>query len=217
MSDPFAGLFEDGKRYNCEKGQLLVSPNEAPRGVFYIHYGYIRIYDISVEGEYQVIAISGPGDIFPLYWALGEEQRQLFYEAMCPMEFSILPKAEFKMQVENNVTLLKTALARVLKSYRHSQERIQNLELRTARERLAFRLLFLAKYLGHARGGELIIDVPITYQDLAESLNMTRETVNRVMRGFITGGLVRRSGTRLTIHKPKALVAILGTEISLNI
>jgi CRP-like cAMP-binding protein len=216
MSNPLSTLFQAARQYSCGKGQLLITPDEFPRGVHYIQSGYVKSYDIGAEGEYQVISIAGPGEIFPLYWSIDEESSHLFYETMCPTVINILPKTEFKAAFENNTELLKTLLALVLRSYRFSQERIQNLEIRNTQQRLAFRLLFIGKYFGHIQGKTIEIAVPMTYQDLAESLNLTRETVNRSMREFITDGIVNRSDHHMAIDKPEKLREIVG-EVALNI
>jgi len=215
--DPFEVIFRTGKKYHCPEGQVLSRPDEEPMGVFYIYSGYVKAYDIDTTGEYQSIGIWGPGDIFPLYWALDENGPRLFYEAISPLEFSVLARSKFKRQTENNMPLLKATLAAVLKSFRYSQERIQNLELRTAKERIAFRLLFLAQHFGHKSKNVVEIAVPVTYQDMAESLSLTRETVNRTMRQLLTEGVVKRTNHHLTIQNIDYLRDIVGSETTLDI
>jgi CRP-like cAMP-binding protein len=107
---------------------------------------------------------------------------------------------------------LPSLLALVLQAFRRSYERIQNLELKTAQERIAYRLLFLGKYYGRTVGNTIVIDVPATYQDLSECLSLTRETVNRVMRKFITNKLVSRDKQKLTISDANKLKEMLGDQ-----
>lgn len=214
----FAQLFKDAKLYTCAKGELLVTSGEVPRGVFYVREGYIKAYDIGADGELQVISIIGPNQIFPLYWALGANPPQpLFYETICRCEIKVLPKDEFKSYTENNVKLLKMALQAVLALYGMYQERIQNLELRTAEERLAFRLLFLAKYYGSSQGNSVQINMPVIYQDLADSISLTRETVNRTMRQFIADGIVTHKRSQITVNNPPELAKIIGSGTTLDI
>jgi CRP-like cAMP-binding protein len=216
MNIAFGSLFNGLNKHTQDKGQILISPYELPKGVHYIHSGYVKMYDISASGECQILAIHGSGDFFPLSWSLEDEDQQLFYETMCNTTFSIMPKNDFKEAVYSTNETLKAIIAYLLKSYRFSQLRIQNLEYLTTTERLAFRLIFLATYFGHKVDEKVVIDMPVIYQDLANSINSTRDTVNRVMRQFIDSSIVSRSNHTLTVNSVARLEAELGLTIKLN-
>lgn len=62
---------------------------------------------------------------------------------------------------------------RIITTY---SERIHALEYRTARERIIAELLNLAEMFGTTDGKKVVLDVPITHLDIANSINMTRET-----------------------------------------
>jgi CRP-like cAMP-binding protein len=206
----FGSLFEGLPKHLCDKGQILVSADDPPRGVFYIHEGYVKAYNISNEGDTQLIAILGPREIFPVHWAFDEDHESLFFETMSEVICSLLPKSEFKPVVLQDKHLLQVAVATLLASYRFSHLRIQNLQLRTAQERLAFRLLYLADNFGTKKGKTTEIDVPIVYQDLADAVALTRETTNRIMLQFSNEGLISRSDHSLTIEDYSKLAEILG-------
>jgi CRP-like cAMP-binding protein len=95
----FSVLFDKATHNVCQRGQILVFPDEEPRGVFYVESGYVKAYTISPEGQCQLVAILGPDEIFPLYWALSQQYEQLYYEAMDTVEFSLLEKDVFKSNV----------------------------------------------------------------------------------------------------------------------
>lgn len=161
--------------------------------------------------------IYGPSDIIPLHWALDDTHLPLFHESMDTVVLSRISKQDFKQGVNDNPVLLRAALAALLESFRRSQERIKNLELPTAKERIAYRLLFLGAYYGHKKSHVIEIDAPIAYKDLAESLVLTRETVNRIMKQFAVSGLVKRTDHHITILKPEEIKNILGEEVTLDI
>jgi CRP-like cAMP-binding protein len=208
--DGFGLLFKDASRHACQKGQILVFPDEEPRGVFYIKSGYVKAYTISNEGQCQLVAILSPGEVFPLYWALDGETGQLYYEAMNEVEFNLLEKSTFKSEVMQSKYLLGVAVKALLATFKFSHLRIRNLQLPTARERLAFRLLYLANNFGERQGSAIDIQVPIVYQDLADAVNITRETTNRIMRRFITDGLIKRTDHHMTILAIEGLRSIVG-------
>jgi CRP/FNR family cyclic AMP-dependent transcriptional regulator len=210
----FGNLFEGQKQHICDKGLLLVDANEEPRGVFYIRSGYVKGYRISKEGEVQLVAILGSHEIFPLYWALDEDHDRHFYETMSETVVQLLPKSEFKSAVMHDKALLRITVTTLLLAFRWSHQRIENLQLRSSRERVAFRLLYLADHFGTKEEGDIInISVPIVDQDLADAVASTRVTVNRIMRDFISEKLLERSDHHINILDYEGLTDIAGEEV----
>jgi len=60
-------------------------------------------------------------------------------------------------------------------------QRIQTLEFRSARGRIVAELLYLAERFGRYVASGILIDAPITHQDIADSINMNRETASRAL------------------------------------
>lgn len=209
-------LFAEARIHKVPKGQVLISPHHEPTSVYFIRKGYVKAYDISLQGENQLMAISSLGEIFPLHWALDKEYRQLFYQAMTPVEVGAMAKEEFRRRVENDPPLLHAIIKLLLWSYRYSQQRIQNLEYRSAMERIAFRLLFLGKYFGRRQGNATKITVPLTYQDFADSLNITRDTANKSLLVLMNQGVISRHKQVITILDAVKLQSFVGDDTTLN-
>ncbi len=79
MYNPLKALFEDLKTHRFHKGEILLSPDEEPRGVYFLKSGYIKAYTINKVGETQIVVLSGPGSIFPFLWAFHSGAQQLFF------------------------------------------------------------------------------------------------------------------------------------------
>ena len=209
----FSIVFKGLKQHACDKGIVLVDADEEPRGVFFIKEGFVKAYRISNDGEIQITAILGPSEIFPLYWALDEDHDRHFYETIEHSVVQLMPKAEFKPKVLQDKTLLRVTVATLLRAFHSSHQRIQNLQLRSSRERLAFRLIYLADHFGTNKGDTIEINVPVVYQDLADAVAATRVTVNRIMSSFISEKLLERADHRITILNYAGLKDIIGEEI----
>ncbi len=67
-------------------------------------------------------------------------------------------------------------------------QRIQTLEYRSARERIIAEIIYLAKRFGKEHGKAIIIDAPITHQDIADSISMNRETASRALESLFEEG-----------------------------
>ena len=207
--DTFAALFRDIKRERRNRGSILISPTDPPRGVHYITHGYVKLYDIRSDGMLQMISILGPSDIFPIYWALDEHELPLFYETVTNSEISVMSKDRFTRSLEHNAAYTRVAVAVLLRSHRLLQERIRCLELATARERVASHLLFLGNNFGKTDGTNVVLPLPVTDEELAESVNVSRETVNRTLNQLIHEQYIVRRGRVCTIVRRDDLYRLI--------
>jgi CRP/FNR family transcriptional regulator len=78
-------------------------------------------------------------------------------------------------------------------------QRIQTLEFRLARGRMIAELLNLSERFGEKHGKQVLINAPITHQDIADSINMNRETASRALEMLFEEGLVGQSDHLFTI------------------
>jgi CRP/FNR family transcriptional regulator len=55
----------------------------------------------------------------------------------------------------------------------------------------------------------LLIDVPLRHQDIASSINSSRETTSRELGALVQKGIIAKSGTRIVLKRPDVLKAYL--------
>jgi CRP/FNR family transcriptional regulator len=70
-------------------------------------------------------------------------------------------------------------------------------------------LLYFAERFGKQQGSKIIINAPITHQDIADSINMTRETASRALGKLFDEGLVGQDEHLFTILDLPRLQAAL--------
>ena len=86
----------------------------------------------------------------------------------------------------------------VTEMYRIHSERIINLEYRSVRARLVSFLLTMRGRFGKETTEGLVIEVPLRHQDIASSINASRETASREMSALEKKGwIVARRGRNL--------------------
>ena len=91
--------------------------------------------------------------------------------------------------------ILAPLLEMTVEMYRIHSERIINLEYRSVRERLISFLLTMAVRFGHKKSdGSVVIDVTLRQQDIASSINASRETTSRELTALEKKGLVATNG-----------------------
>ena len=73
-------------------------------------------------------------------------------------------------------------------------------------------LILCAKRFGQNRGKKIVIDLPLTHQDIADLAAITRETASLAMGKLTRKGLISRAGRNILILDPVKLSAESGIE-----
>lgn len=203
-------VFRGGTKLTYKKGEFIIHPGEAPVGVFFIESGLVKAYDISKYGEENLLIIRKSQEIFPLIWAITGQERDIIYEALGPVTVWRISRQVYLKHIRDNPTTLVPMLDMTIEMYRLHSEHIINLEYRTVRERLISFLLNTAERFGvPGKNGRILIDVPLKQQDIASSINATRETTSRELVRLERLGLVSTTHSKISLLDPPKLRAAL--------
>jgi CRP-like cAMP-binding protein len=183
-------LFKKGTRLTYKKGEFIIRPGESPSGIFYIKKGLVKAYDITKYGEENLLIIRKEQEIFPLIWAITGQDRHVIYEAMVPTEIMRLDRKQYIEYIESHSEVLAPLLDMAVEMYRLHSERIINLEYRSVRERLISFLITMSNRFGRITKEGMLIDVPLRQQDIASSINASRETTSRELTKLDRKGLI---------------------------
>jgi CRP-like cAMP-binding protein len=204
-AESIASHFKGGQIRKFAKSDVLVQGNEAPEGVYLIQHGYVKAYSISQQGQENLLLIHGIGDLMPLPWALdGEQKLGVFYEAMSSVSIITTSKDDLRVAMGSNSWLTEQILRQLVNTFTIYAQRIQCLGYRLPRERVIACLLDLATRFGLPHGNGVVIQAPITHQDIADSISMTRETASRALESLFEDRLVSQLNHRFMIlNEPK--------------
>lgn len=200
--------FKQGTRLTYKKGEYIIRPGEKPSAVFYIESGLVKAYDITKYGEENLLTIRKHHEIFPLIWAVTGLGRSVIYQVLTPcVVWRIDRKKYLKFLQEEGA--MATILDITLEQYRIHSERIMTLEYRTVRERLISFLLGSAQRFGIKHTEGVLIDVPLRQQDIASSINASRETTGRELSQLERKGLIKNQKSGIILLNTKKLRSFL--------
>jgi CRP/FNR family cyclic AMP-dependent transcriptional regulator len=188
-----------GSRYTYKKGEFIIRPGEVPSGVFYIESGLVKAYDITKYGEENLLIIRREGEVFPLIWGITGQERQVIYEAIAPAAVWEITRTIFLEYITSHPEAMAPLLDMTLEMYRIHSERILNLEYRSVRERLISFLITMSHRFGKKTTEGLLINVPLRHQDIASSINASRETTTRELAALERKELLSTSQSLITL------------------
>lgn len=198
-----------GKQNVYQKDEFIIAPGEPPSGVFYIVEGVVKAYDITRYGEENLLIIRKGHEIFPLIWAMTGRERHVIYRAIDRTTTLRVNRRDFLSLLQHTPETLMPVMDMTLEMYRLHSERIFNLEYRSVRERIISFLLTMVQRFGTKTDDGLLIDVPLRHQDIASSINSSRETTSRELGALVQKGIIAKAGTRIVLKRPEVLKAYL--------
>lgn len=177
-----------GRNYKISKKQIIQTTGDR-QVVNLVAGGFIKRYMITNDGSIGVQITYGRGDVFPLtlvYSTLYDQsiyhgRETYYYEAMSDAEVFTVNAADLKEEAQKNPQIhsdLLQVAGMHLESCVHS---LENLALKTAYKRVAHQLVYFARSFGTKTARGIAIETPLTHQDLADILSLTRETVSTSM------------------------------------
>ncbi len=192
--------FSGGKLMEFSSGETIINGIDEPAGVYLIKEGFVKAYSLSHDGHVNLLLIHKAGEFIPLPWALdGIHKTGLFYEAMNNVSVLRASKDKLRTAMGLNSWLSQEILMQAVNIIVVYTQRIQTLEFRSARGRIIAELLNLAERFGEGNDKEVFINAPITHKDIADSINMTRETASRALESLFEEGLVGQEDHLFTV------------------
>jgi CRP-like cAMP-binding protein len=173
--------------------------------LYLVAMGKVKLVRNTASGRDVLLDILHGGDYFGSFSTFGG---RLYTEtAIAQTDCCILKISaeDFEHILSDHPDVTRKVLEAVSQRLAESQEIVKQLSAYTTEQRIASALLRLAGKLGEARGGDVLIQLPFSRQDLAAMTGSTIETVSRVMSRFAENGWVKSGRKWVTITDMKHL------------
>jgi CRP-like cAMP-binding protein len=181
-------LLKTSRQYRMPKGQIMQTSDHRVQ-LNLIVEGFVKRYLISNDGTLSVQSIFGPDYIFPLTpvfrvlldQSLYSGPEVIYYEAIVESQIYSMDLAVLKEHVDSDKSLYKDLFSESGVRLEDNIQRLENLALKTSYKRLAHQIAYFARHFGQENSKGTKLNLPLTHQDLADILSLTRETVSTSM------------------------------------
>jgi CRP/FNR family transcriptional regulator len=202
-----AGLLQDMKHSTIEykKDTIIVPPELSLKHIYRVVKGLVIVYT-SHRDDKNTHLIYGKDELFPLVAVSDKPRKGLYYAALSDCVVEQYSLTAFRKRLSTDPVFSYATLCEVITQFMLFKARVDNLEYQYASERLAYKILMLSHQFGkHTKSGVQLQLPSLTNQDIANTINLTRESVNRELAKFIKTGLVTVDNNRITIINEKGL------------
>jgi CRP-like cAMP-binding protein len=196
------------RRVNRAPDTDFFRQGQEARHLFVMVGGQVKVSQLTPEGHQIVVRYAGPGEMFgcaPLY---GGKEYPATATAVIPSQALAWNRPAMDRLMERYPVIALNALELLGEELFETRARYQELATERVERRVARALLRLVAQGGRRVEGGVLIDFPVTRQDLAEITGTTLHTVSRILSGWEQQGMVASGRRKITIRRPHALVSI---------
>ncbi|WP_128291028.1 Crp/Fnr family transcriptional regulator [Afifella aestuarii] len=180
-----------------------------PAGEFFaLLHGRLKVTQSTPDGQQIVVRHVNPGDIYGIAKAIRRPDYPGTATAVADSLTLAWPMSQWDTLVARCPALAVNALATVGQRLQDAHTRIRELSTEEVERRVAHALLRLVKQAGRKTDEGVLIDFPITRQDVAEMTGTTLHTVSRLLSAWEARGLVSSGRKKIVVCDPHALVVI---------
>lgn len=190
------------------RGAEIFARDPEKREAFVIAAGEIEVSRGSAAGRKFVLSLQGPHEILAIVRLLAEPPIHYVYTAYEDSVLLHLPCDGLAAILDAEPILWRDIALLMCTRHGDSLRQLNIQKLGSLEERMAATLADLSRIHGMAgeRGIELALRLP--QEQLGAMLGVTRQSINKLLRGFEEAGLIAVDYNRITIRDPAALDAM---------
>ncbi|MCJ7842726.1 Crp/Fnr family transcriptional regulator [Lederbergia sp. NSJ-179] len=183
------------------KGEYVFQEGDRADFLFIVRSGKVQIGKVTSEGREITFRICKPGDFICEVSLFDEPSSFTVYAKVLEAGvFCIIPKKalEEKLVLQPDLSIEMIKMMNI--QHQQSQSKFRDLVLHGKKGALYSTLIRLTNSYGVEHEDGVLINLPLTNQELANFCGMTREVVNRLLRELKKEGKLTMINGRIVIH-----------------
>ena len=182
------------KEYN--KGDIIFTEGNPANTLYFINEGKIKLYKYTKDGKEQILHVLSEGDFFGELDLIKPSKYGFNSKAIINSKICTLTKDEMKDIMMKNPEIGIKVLETVGERLSKVENLAQNLANNDVDSRMAYLLTdFIEKY-GVSIENNISIELPLSREDMANFIGVTRETISRKLKKFEDEKLIKIVGTK---------------------
>lgn len=198
---------------HCVRGQQILSPDDDPDRIHIVKKGRVRLYRMSPDGKQLTLDIHEKGTILGDMELLGQDRLpEAYAEAIDDAVICTITPDELRRLIERFPTIGVNIIRHLSRRLRAAEEELEAMAYQRVDQRVARKLLDLARRFGVQTERGMLIGARLTQQELAEMVGTTRETLAHTIGDFRRRGLLDTVRQQVLIRDAEELADIAQGE-----
>lgn len=180
-----------------QKGDTIFERTHFERALGLILQGHAQVFKRSADGHRIRMSVLRPGDLLGAATLFHD---YTYYAAeiqvLAPCRILFIPQPDFFAALQQDAVLLEHYLTYLTQRIYFLNTKIDTFTSLTIESRL---LYYLREHSHVAETGERQVELDLPFNHLAETLNIGRASLYRVLEELGEAGLIRKEGSRITL------------------
>jgi CRP/FNR family transcriptional regulator, cyclic AMP receptor protein len=190
-------------------GAVLFAEGQAPRGVFIVRRGRVKLSICGSDGRTLILRIVEAGGALGVAAVVAGYKYEATAETQEPCEISFLRQSDLLRLMRQHGELALWVTQHISQDYASTCREIRDLILSdSASEKLARLLVGWLDQNSEARNPSQM-KLALTHEEIGQMIGTSRETVSRLFAGFKKQHLIQQSGATLVIPSRIALESLI--------
>lgn len=190
------------KKLAVKKGAYLFQEGMVASEIYLILNGSFKISKVTPDGQELTLRLCSEDDLVGELTLFCPGAIYMLSAKAMDQKGSVLiiPKLELERKLAENGKLALEFMKWMSLHYRKTQTKFRDLVLNGRKGALYSTLIRMSNSYGVLKEGGILIDFPLTNQELANYCGTSREVVNRMLSDLKKNGVVSVDKGRITIH-----------------
>ncbi|MFA1820355.1 Crp/Fnr family transcriptional regulator [Virgibacillus oceani] len=194
---------------DISKNTIIQTPESVEKKLFFVKTGAVRIYDMKEDGSIFTLSLLGPYSTYGSvsFFSLGTEQ--VFVETLSDVHLCSISEEDFNILIQTYPELLAKAMQLLSDRLKNREKMLAIIATGNVKEQLKHLLFSMADTYGKEDSTFVTIPIPLSHQELANMLGVTRESVSTNMLQLKKEGFIHSRG-RKTIDVNQKFLKLIG-------
>ncbi|MFO1444801.1 Crp/Fnr family transcriptional regulator [Bacillus sp. Bva_UNVM-123] len=186
---------------STEKGQYLFREGTDAEQLYIIVSGKVQISKVTADGRELTLRIAGENDICGELTLFTNSPKYLLSALVVEEgEVAVLKKAVIEKEIFNNSALAFEFMKWMSDHFRKTQTKFRDLVLHGKKGALYSTLIRMTNSYGVMKKNGVLIDLPLTNQELGNFCGTSRESTNKFLNELKREGVISINKGKITIH-----------------
>lgn len=182
-----------------KRGETAFHEGDPLASLYILNRGSVKAYTYTREGKEQIIYVLTEGDFIGELSLLKEDKFEYNVTALEDTTFCVLSQQDFREILATSPQVRDQVMAHAYDRIKSLEKLVQVVTNKDVDVRMAVLLSNLAVGFGVEDDRGTAINMPLSREDMAAYLGLTRETVSRRLSALQSEGILRLEGSRKVI------------------
>ncbi len=206
--DDLTAVMNAGRIIKIPEGEFFFHQGEDADMMYVLLTGRVKLSQVSGDGQQIIIDYFGPGNGLGVIVALSYMEYPLSSEAIEPCTAVGWSRETMRQLMREYPQLGLNGINMIGRRFALLQKRLQEMATERVEQRVARAILRLVRQFGRRTESGVLLDIPITREELAQLTGTNLYSVSRILSKWEQAGYIHTGRKEIILLKAHELVAI---------